>query len=216
MFQGAIGATGHLDIKVNRKQKYDWWSVFKSTFPTNKYKLLNYGSIFKPLMKRGIAEVLHIPTFYGILEATVHKANGEVINYGIVSHKLITTEGVKLVADTMANATDPANLQLMKYHAIGTGTTAAAVADSALGTESKRAVSSSQTSNLASPNANCVSTGTNSITADTAVTEHGLFNVATSGASGEVLFDRSVFTVINLANGDSLTTTYTATFNSGG
>jgi hypothetical protein len=46
------------------------------------------------------------------------------------------------------------------------------------------------------------------------VTEHGILSDATV-ASG-VLWDRSTFSVINLANGDSLESTYDMTATAGG
>ena len=52
---------------------------------------------------------------------------------------------------------------------------------------------------------------TNTVDGAAAVTEHGIF----SAASGGILLDRSVFSVINLASGDSIQSTYQLTFTAG-
>jgi hypothetical protein len=46
-----------------------------------------------------------------------------------------------------------------------------------------------------------------------AVTEHGIFSTATSGTG--VMLDRSVFAAINLANTESIQSTYQLTIPSG-
>jgi hypothetical protein len=56
--------------------------------------------------------------------------------------------------------------------------------------------------------------GTLTADAPLAAVEHGLFT--TSGTGSGTLLDRSVFTVINLAAGDSLQATYAITFTAGG
>ena len=71
-----------------------------------------------------------------------------------------------------------------------------------------------QASATVSTNATYTTVGT--LTADAAIacTEHGIFSQAATG--GGTLFDRSVFAVVNLANGDSLQATYVWTANAGG
>jgi hypothetical protein len=46
------------------------------------------------------------------------------------------------------------------------------------------------------------------------VTEHGIFSQAATG--GGTLWDRSVFSAINVVSGDSIQFTYTCTVSSGG
>ncbi|NIP93596.1 MAG: hypothetical protein GWO24_09115, partial [Akkermansiaceae bacterium] len=53
--------------------------------------------------------------------------------------------------------------------------------------------------------------GTQSFTGSAAITEHGLLSVITEGSG--VLWDRHTFSAINVANGDSIQWTYTATIN---
>jgi len=57
-----------------------------------------------------------------------------------------------------------------------------------------------------------VSVGTISYTTTKAITEHGLFNTADS----TVLMDRTVFSAINVVDGDSIQFTYTLTVTAGG
>lgn len=59
-----------------------------------------------------------------------------------------------------------------------------------------------------------LSTATLTPSAPVAITEHGIFSQAATG--GGVLLDRSVFSVVNLASGDSLQATYDLTFAAGG
>jgi hypothetical protein len=56
------------------------------------------------------------------------------------------------------------------------------------------------------------SVGTISYTTTKAIVEHGLFNDLTAGT----LLDRTVFSAINVVNGDSIQFTYTLTLSAGG
>ena len=56
------------------------------------------------------------------------------------------------------------------------------------------------------------SVGTVSFTSTLAITEHGLF----TASSGGTLFDRSVFSAINVLNGDSIQFTWELTLPAGG
>jgi len=136
-----------------------------------------------------------------------YKYAGQWIDLGFLSDRLVTDAGVAfLVDDWDNNATDQTNFN---FHAMGTGAVAEAVTDTALGTE----VETRATGTKSQPAANQLRTvGTIAATAARAITEHGLFSASTVGT----LWDRSVFSVINLANGDSIEFTYTCTVNSGG
>jgi hypothetical protein len=56
--------------------------------------------------------------------------------------------------------------------------------------------------------------GTNTFDASAAITEHGILSQAATG--GGVLLDRSQFSAVNVANADSLQSTYDLTINTGG
>lgn len=136
-------------------------------------------------------------------------------DYGIVSRKVVTDNGVAGIVDALDNTV--AN-QDWRYHGIGTGTNAEAAADTALQTELTTQYNPNNTratGTFSQPSANISqSQATNTVDASAAVTEHGVFTQAATG--GGVLLDRSVFSVINLASGDSLQSTYQLTLTSGG
>jgi hypothetical protein len=137
-------------------------------------------------------------------------------DYGVVSRKVITDAGVAFLVDAFQNTTELENL---KYHGIGTGGTAESAAQTALVTEITTEYSVNSTrptgSTTEGASANIYRTvGTITVDAAVAATEHGIFSQAATG--GGTMWDRSLFSVINLANGDSLQATYDATFTSGG
>ena len=136
-------------------------------------------------------------------------------DYGIASRKLVTTAGVGFLVDAWQNLVEMEN---MKFHGIGTGGTAEASGDTALVTESTTALNPDNTratGTLAEGAANIFSTvGTLTADGTIAATEHGLFSQAATG--GGVLWDRSLFTVVNLASADSIQTTYSLTASAGG
>lgn len=139
-----------------------------------------------------------------------------VENYGIVSTRVVTDVGVAYIVDAFENLVEP---ELMKFHGIGTGSTAEAAADTALVTELTTEYnpnSTRATGTTAETSANIFqSVGTNTLDSGTpALREHGLFSASSAG----VLMDRSVYASITLtgANGDALQTDYRLTFTSGG
>ena len=140
---------------------------------------------------------------------------GHLSDYGVVSHRVITTAGVGFLIDAWQNIVE---LEIMKFHGIGLGTTGAVVGDTALETELTTQYnpnSTRATGTLAEAAANIFRTvGTNTVDAAVAATEHGILSQAATG--GGVLWDRTVFAVINLADGDSLESTYDMTASSGG
>jgi hypothetical protein len=136
--------------------------------------------------------------------------------YGLVASKLVTTAGVNYLATQLRNQA----IAVLNYHAIGTGTGAEATGDTALGTEwvaGDYTGGARATGTQSNPSANVMRTvGTNTkLSAGTsAVTEHGIFTVATVATA--TLWDRSVFSAVNLAQNDSLQSTYDGTFAAGG
>lgn len=119
---------------------------------------------------------------------------------------LVVTTGKNFVASRMIGTTPG----VMSHMAIGTGTTAAAAGDSALGSQSAiQGLTSSAVGSGA--NANDVTyiatfaAGTPSSAA--AITEAGIFN---ANSSGDMLC-RTVFAVVNKQTSDSMTITWTVT-----
>lgn len=152
----------------------------------------------------------------GRLHASVIRADGSIEHLGLLSTRLITDNGVAfLVDDWDNNGTD---LTTMNFHGCGTGTNAEAQSDSALQTESTTALnpdSTRATGTRSQPAANQYrSVGTLTFDATAAVTEHGIFSQSATG--GGTLWDRSVFSAINVVSGDSIQFTYTCTVSAGG
>lgn len=152
----------------------------------------------------------------GRLHATVLRANGEIQHLGLVSTKVITDAGVAFLVDDWDN--NGQDLTTMNFHGCGTGTNAEAAGDTALQTESTTVLnpdSTRATGTRSQPAANQYrSVGTLTFDGSAAVTEHGILSQAATG--GGTLWDRSVFSAINVANGDSIQFTYTCTVSSGG
>jgi hypothetical protein len=140
---------------------------------------------------------------------------GRVDDYGIVCRRVVTDAGVALIVDALDNTLADATI---KYHGLGTGGTAEAASQTALVTELTTEYnpnSTRATGTFSQPSANISqSVATNTVDAAAAVTEHGVFTQAATG--GGTMLDRSLFSVINLANGDSLQSTYSLTLTSGG
>lgn len=142
---------------------------------------------------------------------------GDVIDYGLLSTRLVTDNGVAFIVDAFQNLVE---LENMKFHGFGTGTTAEAQSQSALVTElttqynpDSTRPTGTTTEGAAGNIYRSVATLSPDSGGTIAVTEHGLFSAASSG----VLLDRSVFSAINLvASSDSLQTTYELTCTAGG
>ena len=166
-------------------------------------------------LARGLTALTGIPTITSELAVQVIRRDGRRINYGVVSRRVVTNNGVAFIVDAWQNSVE---LENMKYHGCGTGTTAEAAADSALVTESTTALNpdSTRATGTQTEPATHQLTSTGVVTFDNsaAITEHGLFSAATTGTG--VLFDRSVFSAINVVSGDSISFAYTVSFSSGG
>lgn len=152
------------------------------------------------------------------LRLELRRVDGTIVDFGVVSRRVVTTAGVGYIVDAFQNLVEPEN---MRFHGFGTGTTAEAVGDTALVTE--------LTTQYATDNTRPTGTTTEGATANIyrtvatvspdsggtiAVTEHGIFSQA--AAPGGVLLDRTVFAAVNLVAGsDSLQATYELTFTAG-
>jgi hypothetical protein len=157
-----------------------------------------------------------IPTITAELRARLFRADGTVIDYGIVSRRVVTDAGVAYLVDDWDGG--GSDINLLDFHGCGTGTNAEDAGDTALQTESTTALNPDNTratGTNSQPAANQFRTiGTLTFDASAAVTEHGIFSQAATG--GGTLWDRSVFAAINVVSGDSIQFTYTCTINSGG
>jgi len=158
--------------------------------------LFQENRLFTWLMKKGLLSphAWKIPFLLGTWQTEKNVSN------------LITTAGRGLISGLINGSGSPA---AATYIAVGTGTTAAAITDTTLQTETA-------TSGL-SRAAATVSLVTGSVTNDTAqmlkafavtgsvaVTESGIFNASSSGT----MLCRQVFSAVNVVNTDTLTVTW--------
>lgn len=149
------------------------------------------------------------------LWAQKYGINFEIVPLGIASLRVVTDDGVDYIVDAFQNSVE---LEDMKYHGIGETNTAEDQTDSDLVAELTTEYSSDNTratgTTTEGGSTNIYETvATNTVDATVAIVEHGLFNNATVGSG--VLFDRSVFTVVNMSSGESLQSTYDGTFSAG-
>lgn len=122
--------------------------------------------------------------------------NGEVVRD---IDNLVVTAGKAYVADRMKN-----NSSVMSHMGIGSGNTAAAAGNTALGSQLGRVslTSSTVSSNVITYVASfAAGTGTG------AVTEAGILNASSNGT----MLCRTVFSVVNKGSADSMTITWTVT-----
>lgn len=210
--EAKLGFSGGVSAKVirGREQAPLWWKIQNACRPSFwlGWLMVQLAGLF--------SKVTNIPTMTSALRVRVMRAGGQVIDYGVVSYRLVTTAGVNWLVDAWQGTYEP---ETMKYHGCGTTNTAEAIGDTALAAESTTVLnpdSTRATGSLAEGGSANVfrSVGTLTFDGSAAVVEHGLFNQAATG--GGTLWDRSVFSTINVASGDSIQFTYDLTINSGG
>lgn len=152
----------------------------------------------------------------GRVYATVFRADGAIEHLGLLSTKLVTDAGVAYIVDDWDGGAN--TIDLFNYHGCGTGTNAEAAGDTALQTESTTVLNPNDTratGTKSQPSANIMrSVGTATFDGTAAITEHGILTQAATG--GGTLLDRSIFSAINVASGDSIQFTYSLTLSAGG
>jgi hypothetical protein len=200
---GRIAMAGKLGTRVIRAQG-----------PGLAWKIKNYMRLSFIRAWLGVFVVLPVARFFGLmtaygkLEATLIRADGQRIRYGVLSYRSITTAFVDFVVDQLQ--TETSVFGDYKYHDSGVGTTAENIANTDMETtdgESRATGTQTETAHNV-----YASVGTIAYTTSKAITEHGLFNASTS----VTLMDRSVFSAINVVNGDSIQFTYSLTLTAGG
>jgi hypothetical protein len=181
----------------------------------NIWRAKNLPNIWRGLWKVMVARLFGVSNFYGQLSLVVVRKDGRWMDYGLASLRVVTDTGVGYIVDAFQNTVE---LENMKFHGIGTGTNAEAAGNTALQTELSTVYNPDNTRATGSTTENGANVyrtvGTNTVDGSAAITEHGIFSQAATG--GGVLLDRSVFSAVNLASGDSLQSTYDFTITSGG
>lgn len=199
---GKVGVSGSLGVKVIRGQRAPWswrlrnwtrWAFVKG------WLAWHLGHLF--------TRAFGSPVMLGRLSAVLVRKDSSTVNYGVLGYRVVTTAFVNFVVDQLQTETSVFGDFL--YHDSGTGSTAEAAADTALVTkvETGRGTGT-QTEGAANIYR---SVATISYTATRAVVEHGLFNASTAGT----LMDRTVFSAVNVVNGDSIQFTYDLTLTAG-
>jgi hypothetical protein len=226
-WQGSITPKGELTLQVTKNPRpihdlsIDEIKYYSTANPSLSTEVNEWRDSNKDNIKRGLSTITAakrygISHFYGRLWIKLTRVNGEEIDYGLASLRVVTDVGVGFIVDAFQNSVE---LENMKFHALGTGTNNEAAGDTALQTELTTEYATNNTrptgTTTEGATANIYRTvGSNTVDGAVAATEHGIFSQAAN--SGGVLLDRSKFAVINLASGDTLTTTYDLTFTSGG
>jgi len=194
---------GKLNARVIRAPGPGLWWFVANWLRWSKIKSLIGVFIVNP-----IANFFGLMTAYGKLEATLIKANGQRVRFGVLDYRVVTTAFVDFVTDQLQ--TETSAFGDFKYHDSGVGTTDPEITDTDIETtdgESRATGTQTETAHNI-----YTSVGTISYTTGKAITEHGLFNASTS----VTLMDRSEFAAINVVNGDSIQFTYSLTLTAGG
>ena len=140
-------------------------------------------------------------SLHGRFELELIDEHGVTKDYRNLSN-LITNAGFDLAADVLGKSSQPSHLS---HLAIGTGSTAAAAGNTALGTETARIAAT-----YAHTNGAKTFTLKGTVAAGTAtgsIREVGAFN----SSSGGTCFSRRVFNAVAKGSNDSLSITYTMT-----
>ena len=201
---------GNLGFSGDLKTKH----IMAGKGPGLTWKAKNYlrpkflAGLLQALVAIPVAKMTGTLAATGRLEARLIRANGEIVNYGLLSNHSVTNAFVNFLAAQLV--TDTTEIGDFKFHDSGVGTTAENVTDTAMETTDGESRATGNQTNPTSPTYRSV--GTISYTTTKAITEHGVFSQST----GATLMDRSVFSAINVVNGDSIQFTYTLTLTAGG
>ena len=203
--ESTLGPSGALVAKKRKTmQSVGWRWKLRNT--------LRWGFIWGwicNLLAIWFSRLTGIRTIRAQLRAIKRLADGTLIDYGIIGYREVTDAGVAFLVDDWTN--DATDITDFDYHACGTDNTAEDQTDTALVSE-ETVNTSREVGTPTQPSANVLkSTATQDFTGATAVVEHGLLSAVSSGT----LWDRTVFSVINVGNGESITWEYSVTFTAG-
>lgn len=177
------------------------------------YRCRNWRSeLHMLLVEAGVslARMFGVLTIYGTLSATIYRADGSVEHLGALGKRVVTDAGVAFLVDDWDDGSE--SITNMNFHDSGTGATGEAVGDVDL--DVPAGPTTRATGTKSQPSANIIrSVGTIAYTATLAIVEHGLFS--TAARTTDDLWDRTVFSVINVVNGDSIQFTYDCTLTAG-
>jgi hypothetical protein len=193
--------------------------IRKMDFNKYLYQARNLRSLSKSakvLTGVAVAKQMGLLSVYGRLSAKICRRvgdspwnGGRMEDLGLLGMRVVTDAGVAFLVDDWDG--DTTDITTMNYHDSGTGGTAENQTDTTLVTQA--GPTTRATGTKSQPSANVLqSVGTIAYTGTLGITEHGLFSQA---AQGGVLWDRTLFTVINVVSGDSIEFTYQCTLTAG-
>ena len=164
------------------------------------------------LVYRTLGKVFGLVYMESSLGVRQFDPDGTVIDYGIVSRRVVTTAGVNFLVDAFQNIVE---IELMKFHASGTSATAEAVGDTALIAEATTITDRATGSQTEGASANIYKTvGTQGYTGNATIQEHGILSSVTEGAG--ILWDRSLTGGQAVVSGSAIEWTYSLTVTAGG
>ncbi|MBZ0291410.1 MAG: hypothetical protein K8L99_02475 [Anaerolineae bacterium] len=223
-YEGKGSGSGSLGIKVIRHGS--WWTRLKErvlALPVIRNREVWLWKVRNALttrfiqglvvyqMARGFSKLTGVATCRAELQAMLIRKDGTIVNFGPVSYRLVTNAFLGMLIDDLDNGA--ADISAFNFHGCGVGTTAESAGDTALVTESTTVLqtdSTRATGTRSQPTATQYrSVATQTFDGSAAITEHGLFDDVDTGQGN--LLDRSVFSAINVVNGDSIQFTYTYT-----
>ncbi len=148
-----------------------------------------------------IARAFGLAIMVGKLEAVLIRADGSIVNYGVLGYRVVTTAFVNFVVDQLQAETS--EFGDFKYHDSGVGTTNENITDTDIETTDQESrVAGTQTEDDAD---DYQSVGTITYTNTLSITEH----ILASQSTGGVCMDRTEFAIISVINTDSIQFTYT-------
>lgn len=200
---GELGFTSTLGAKRYMKAPLSW----RLRNLPNRLRALPALMVYRTLGK-----LFGLVYMESSLSARAFHPDGTVIDYGIVSRRVVTTAGVNFLVDAFQNIVE---IELMKFHASGTSATAEAVGDTALIAEATTITDRATGSQTEGASANIYKTvGTQSYTGSGTIQEHGIFSVVTESTG--VLWDRSLTGGQAVVAGSAIEWTYSLTVTAGG
>jgi len=157
-----------------------------------------------------LARAFGVCSIHGSLSAVMCRRGGRMIDLGLLGKRVVCDAGVADLVDDWDDGSG--DIALFNFHDSGTSATAENQTDTNLIAEA--GPTTRATGAKSQPSANIIqSLGTIAYTGTLAIVEHGLFS--TAARTTDLMWDRTVFSAINVENGDSIQFTYQCTFTAG-
>jgi len=206
----SLGARGKVGIKVMRGTGGAGVACYAPTGVRVGvgWRLRNLRYMVPGLWRVGIMRLFGLSGVIGKLSVRLMRGDGSVVDYGVVSLRVVTTAFVNFLVDQLQ--TETSEFGDLKYHDSGIGTTAAAVGDTDIETtDGESRATGTQTEGDSTYEYRSV--GTISYTSTKAITEHGIF----TNSAGGTMADHHVFSAVNVVSGDSIQFTFDLEFPAG-